>query len=144
MVRLLAAPEGRLVADPHVLFALRRMYGELLGRAGSDADVAHVAAVLLLFNPDEDAAAIAPIRPYVIRSGKSPRGAVWMRGALDVLRTANAPLTASELAALVIAARGIPYSRALHRNATASLLTGLKAKPGVVCHHGRPRRWGLR
>lgn len=119
------------------------MYGELLGRGGTAADVAHVAAVLLLFNPDEDVAAIAPIRPYVIRSGKSPRGAVWMRGALDVLRTANAPLAASELAERVIAARGLPYSRALHRGAASSIRTGLKAKSGVVCHHGRPSRWSL-
>lgn len=131
------------MADPHVLSALRLKYGELLGRGGAAADVAHVAAVLLLFNPDEDVAAIQPIRAYVNRSGKSPRGAVWVRGALNVLRTANAPMNASEIARRVIATQGLPYSRALHRNATASILTGLKGKVSLVGHPGTPRRWLL-
>ena len=132
------------MADPHVLYALRRKYGELLGRGGSPTDLEHVAAVLVLFNPGEDVAAIQPIRPYSHLSGKSPRKAVWMRGALDVLRTANGPMTARDIAGRVIAAAGLPYSRALHRNATASILTGLRKKAGVTCHPGKPRRWSLR
>lgn len=141
MVRLLAAPEGRLVAaDPQVIHALRRKYRELLGRGGSTQDVAHVAAVLLMFRPDEDLSGLLPLRSY---ARQTDTASTWLRGALDALRMANAPMSAAEIAERVIAAQGLVYSRALHRNATASILTSLKSKPHVIRHVGRPTRWSV-
>lgn len=142
MVRLLAAPEGRLMADPQVIHALRRRYRELIGRGGSPEDVAHVAAVLLIFRPGEDLSALARLRPYS-RAGRNSRR-TWVRGALDVLRTANGPMTAREIAERLIADQGLPLTTALRINVVNSLLIGLTKKPGVVCHPGRPRQWHIR
>jgi hypothetical protein len=64
--------------------ALRRKYGQLLGEARDlladrpriKADLEHVGAVLRMFDPDVDLAAITPIRPYKARRGR------WNRTAL--------------------------------------------------------------
>lgn len=129
------------MADPQVIHALRRKYRELIGRGGSPEDVAHVAAVLLMFRPGEDLSALRPLRPYS-RAGRNSRR-TWMRGALDVLRTANGPMTAREIAERVIAAQGLALTTQLRINVVNSLLIGLPKKPGVTCYPGRPRRWVL-
>lgn len=129
------------MADPQVIHALRRKYRELLGQGGSAEDVSHVAAVLLMFRPGEDLTQLRPLRSYS-RHGRNSRR-TWIRGALEVLRTANAPMTAREIAERVIAAHGLTLTAALRINVVNSLLIGLPRKPGVVCHDGRPRRWSL-
>lgn len=130
------------MAAPQVLYALRRKYRELLGRGGSAEDLAHVAAVLLMFEPDEDLSTLLPIRAYA-RAGRN-RKRTWMRGAVDVLRTANAPMSAGEIAERVIAAQGLALTPKLRANVLNSLLIGLRRKPGVFMHPGRPMRWSLR
>ncbi|MDO8296423.1 MAG: hypothetical protein Q7T19_08295 [Caulobacter sp.] len=129
------------MADSHVLFALRRRYGELLGRDGSSENLAHVGAVLRMFNAAEDVASIQPIRRYVNRRGA--HGALWTRTAVRVLRQANEPMTAHEIAVRVLAVLERPYDRATVRNVQASLLNTLKLKQGVVKLPGRPMRWTL-
>lgn len=129
------------MADPQVIHALRRKYRELLGQGGSAEDVSHVAAVLLMFRPGEDLTQLRPLRSYS-RHGRNSRR-TWIRGALDVLRTANSPMTAREIAERVIAAQGLTLTTALRINVVNSLLIGLPRKPGVICHGQAPKRWSL-
>lgn len=131
------------MADSPVLFALRRRYGELLGRGGSADDLGHVAAVLRMFNAGEDVAAIRPIRPYVSRSGRSPRAALWTRTAIAVLKTANEPMSARELAVRVLTLLERPQEPATVKNVQVSLLNTLRLKPDVVRLPGRPMRWAI-
>lgn len=129
------------MADPQVLFALRRRYAELLGRGGSSDDLAHVAAVLLMFSPREDVAAIKPIRVYSNRKGAGR--AVWHRAAMSVLRTANEPMSAREIAARVLTALERPSDPVLLKGVENTIRTVLKTKASVVCLAGRPMRWAL-
>ena len=98
-------------ARPNLYFTgiLRRKYAQLKGLAGdllSDQakiarDMEHVGAVLLMFDPAADLNAIPAIRPY---RGQRRR---WSRDAMKILREANQPLTAVELAQRVIMLRGV-------------------------------------
>ena len=98
------------MAETHVLSALKRRYGEVrwLAEAGADrtADLAHLAAVILMFNPAEDLAAIAPVRRNRNHKGRSKR--IWIETALDVLRAASEPLTTRQIARRVAQVRGAP------------------------------------
>lgn len=93
-----------------VATALKRKYGELKGRdaylfadhAAIRADMAHVGAVLAMFDPGADLAAIPARRP------KKPNGGRWTRTALGILKRANRPLKAYELARLVMSELGVP------------------------------------
>ena len=133
-----------MARNTYVLSGLRRQYGVTLGaiHAGGDKseDLAHLAAVLLMFNPAEDLSAIAPVRPYRANRGR------WLAKALAILRTANEPLSARQIARRIMAAEGIPQAdykrfKALECGlyATLSALEG----DGVVCEAGRPRRWWI-
>lgn len=129
--------------NTYCLSGLRRLYGELLGRGGSKADLAHVRAVIRMLNPNEDFRTIHPIRPHTNRKGGS--GAVWLRAAFDVLRTANAPMTAREIALRVLEARGGPCDAETLQSVQCSLLFTLRRRVGVgiVRHDTSPRRWSL-
>src|SRR5258708_38445348 len=85
----------------YLVMALRRRYGQAKG-AGNASDVEHLGAVILMFEPGADLAAIAPIRLY------KPHRERWSRTALHILRTANAPMRARELARRVMAEHGGP------------------------------------
>ena len=139
-----ADPERQwaMARNTYVLSGLRRQYAVTLGsiRAGDNRaeDLAHLAAVLLMFSPAEDLSAIAPVRPYRANRGR------WLAKALAVLRTANEPLSARALARRIMAAEGIPQAdykwfKALECGlyATLSALEG----DGVVALAGRPKRW---
>src|SRR6266850_3133560 len=94
------------------MFALERLHAELGGQIlqnKKDAKrlakaMVHVEAVLKMLEPGYD------VRPIAVRRRKpNPwfrRGTVF-RHALDVLRTAEAPLTAREIVTAMIAAKGI-------------------------------------
>jgi hypothetical protein len=125
---------------PYVVSALRRKYAELKGAGDADA-MAYVGATLLLFDPGADLAAIRAVRPY-----KRARGR-WSRDALDILRTANEPMTPTELAARVMAKQGLdPTDDKLRRGIMIDLvivLTRLEER-GFVVASGKPRRWSVR
>jgi len=101
------------MAEPHVIAALRDKRAELSGgiadlekRIGQQrADLLHVDAVLRLFAPDLEPAAILP------KAVRQPSG--WFRPGelarmvLDVLRTAPAPLSIREITAQVMERRGL-------------------------------------
>jgi hypothetical protein len=124
---------------PYVVSALRRKYAELKGQADADA-MAHVGATLLLFDPLTDLDAIRAVRPY-----KAARGH-WSRYALDILRTANEPMTPTDLAARVMVAQGLdPADEKLRRGIMIDLVVVLSrlAEQGFVVASGRPRRWAV-
>lgn len=129
--------------NTYCLSGLRRLYGELLGRGGSKADLAHVRAVIRMLSPNEDFRAIRPIRPHTNRKGGS--GAVWLRAAFDVLRTANAPMTAREIAVGILERRGMAVTPETLATVQCSLLVTLRRRVGVgiVRHDTWPRRWSL-
>jgi hypothetical protein len=133
----------------NVVNALKRRYSRCKGAlAAADlftdkdrikADMGHLAAVLAMFEPGVDLDAIPPIRPY-----KPARGR-WNRTALAILRKANRPLKAFELARLVMAEQGIEPDRRTMMTIGYSLqavLARLAAK-GLVVAAGKPRRWSI-
>jgi hypothetical protein len=124
---------------PYVVTALRRKYAELKGKGDSDA-MAHVGATLLMFDPAEDLARIAPLRPY-----KADREH-WTRTALDIMRADHTPLRACELARKVKAAHEVPLDDQRRLVTITCALQGTLAKladQGLVEISGKPRRWAL-
>ena len=101
------------MAEPHVVAALKDKRAELSGniadlekRIGQHrADLLHVDAVLRLFAPDFELAAIPP------KTVRQPSG--WFRPGelarmvLEVLRAAPAPLSIREITAQVMERRGL-------------------------------------
>jgi hypothetical protein len=108
---------------------LKRRYARTLGIAETGEyvgdDLVHLAAVIRMFSPDEDLSAIKPKRPY---RGK---GSKWMRDALDVLRAANEPKTAVELARAIAALHGLT-DRQAYKSICCSLHLTLDDLSGVV------------
>jgi len=94
-----------------------------------------------MFNPAEDLTAIKPIRAY---SRKGRGRAVWHRAAMNVLRTANEPMSAREIALRVLTALERPSDPVLLKAVESTIRTVLKTKPQVACLAGRPMRWSLR
>lgn len=129
--------------NTYCLSGLRRLYAEKLGRGGSKADLAHIRAVIRMISPDEDFRAIKPVRPHTNRKGKS--GAVWLRAAFDVLRKANAPMTAREIAVRVLEARGETVTPETLATVQCSLLVTLRRRigAGIVRSDTWPRQWSL-
>ncbi len=105
----------------------------------------HVEAVIRLFDPAYDVTRIAARRRY--------KGNAWfkrgtiLRHALDVLRKAQGPLTAREIAERMLAARGVagPTPKAM-RSLIASVQTSLVNHDGktvVRAGEGMPARWRI-
>ena len=115
------------MAAAHVIAALRDKRAELSGgiadlekRIGQHrADLLHVDAVLRLFAPDLEPAAILP--KAVRRPNSWFKPGELARLVLDVLRTAPAPLSIREITAQVMERRGLDPQD----NRTAELLRKL-------------------
>lgn len=133
----------------YVIAALKRKYGERRGEfAGRDmltdcerikTDMAHLGAVLAMFEPGVNLAAIRPWRPYKPHRGR------WSRTALDILQRANRPLRAYELARLVMSEQGMEADRRTMFSIGCSLqavLARLQGQ-GLVTAHGKPRQWAI-
>ena len=101
------------MAEPHVIAALRDKRAELSGgiadlekRIGQHrADLLHVDAVLRLFAPDLEPAAILP--KAVRRPNSWFKPGELARLVLDVLRTAPAALTVREITMQIMERRGL-------------------------------------
>ena len=130
----------------YVINALTKRYakakgqlGDLLLREKAQADLAHLGAVLLMFDPGVDLDAIPPRRVY-----KPARGR-WNRTAMEILRKANRPLKAFELARLVMSQQGVEPDRRTLKSIGYSLqavLVRLQTQ-GLVVATGKPRRWSI-
>jgi hypothetical protein len=134
------------MGDTYVIKGLRRKYAEIKGRIRFTSDcwddetltaLCQVGCVLRLFSPGEDLSAIAPRRPY-----KGGRSKHWTRDALDVLRVANGPLTAREIARRIAGARGIADPATLY-SIECSLHATLPKRAGVTMVAANPKRWAI-
>ncbi|WP_332770957.1 hypothetical protein [Phenylobacterium sp.] len=133
------------MAESHVLSALKRRYGQALGMlrgepAQAKADLAHLTAVIRMFNPAEDLAAIPPIRPYKANRER------WNRTVLNILKAADRPLKAMELARLVLVAHGIDPTdqrRLFSISCSLQAVLGRLTAKGLVGATGKPRRWAI-
>jgi hypothetical protein len=126
-----------------LLSGLKRRYAETLGLAPTDPtlteDLAHLAAVIRMFEPFADLTAIRAIRPY------KPQRRRWSRTAMTILRKANAPMTSRELARRVMWASKIEPDRDTLVSIDCSLqavLTRLE-RMDLVKATGKPRRWAI-
>lgn len=135
------------------LFALAKLYSELRGnqlRRNGDTlairtSIEHVGATILLLDPAFDLANIRPVQ----RNRKNPafpRGGMF-RAAIVVMRTANAPMTVTELSLRVFASRGV--------HPTHDQLTTMKGglRSSLLRHEGKtvvkigdipPAHWALK
>ncbi len=138
---------------PQLVKTLRRTYAHKLGEiaagvgdeAALRADLTHLAAVIRMFWPAQDFAAIRPIRPSTNRRGGN--GPVWFTSALDVLREAQEPLTAKEIVRRIMRARGEPEDGPEAVSAECSVLATLgrrRAEIGIVrSGTRRPFKWAV-
>ena len=108
-------------------------------------DMKHVEAVLRMYDPNYDVAAIVGRR----RINGNPwfkRGTLF-RGAIDALRTAAKPLTARELVIAMLAAKGIKNAPAARvRSLRGGVTNSLRNNEGktVECvGEGSPMRWRI-
>lgn len=129
------------MATSPVLSALRRKYAERLG-AYDHAALAHLAPVILMFSPDEDIAAIKPIRHHADHSGGKRQ--LWLGLALDILRTANGPMSVGEVAQRIAADRQITGLGA-RESIKSALNNAFKRREGdvLVAVGNGPRRWSV-
>lgn len=133
------------MAETHVLSALKRRYAQTLGLVrigadGVDVDLAHLSAVIAMFNQDEDLSAIRALRPY-----KADRER-WHRTVLRTLKAADRPLRARELARLVMVAHGIDpgdHKRLLSISCGLQATLARMEAQGFVGVTGKPRRWEI-
>ena len=130
----------------YVSLALKRKHGQLRGllkwnaladREAIAAEIAHVEAVLRMFEPDVDLAAISIIRPYKVERER------WLPTVLQILRTADHPMRAREIARRVMRLHGLEPDQARLVAISCGLqgTLGRLADEGLVKAVGKPRRW---
>jgi hypothetical protein len=141
------------MAESHVVTALIAKYAELSGRkeacekesAALWEYMMHIQATLSLFKEGFDITSILPKHQY--KRNPALKKGEGIREAYSILRTANEPMTAYELALRILSARGIAEpSKAMVQNLRNSIGTCLKKKEkeGVVVSDGsHPKRWKL-
>ena len=134
------------------VYALLKLHAELGGRIKENkreaeklrADMKHVEAVLHLLQPGFNARQIAPRRRY----NPNPlfkRGHVF-RAVLDLLRTAQEPMSAEEIAVALFRSKGVEEpTREQRRNLYGAVSASLRNNEGksVAGDTNRPRRWHL-
>jgi hypothetical protein len=132
------------------MHTLRQLHAELAGKLiGNKAEakrlttaMLQVEAVMKLLQPGYD------VRPIAVRRRKPnpyfKRGTVW-RSALEVLRVADRPLTAREIADRMLAAKGVqePAPKAV-RDLAGAVQASLRNHDGkTVIGQGTPVKWAL-
>jgi hypothetical protein len=134
------------------MYALLRLHAELGGKIKDNKKEAkrlaksmlHVEAVLKMLEPGYD------VRPISVRRRKPnpwfKRGTVF-RHALDVLRTAERPLTTKEITARMLSAKGItnaaPKAARDLAGAVQSSLRNHSGKGVTAVGEGMPARWSV-
>lgn len=140
------------MADPHVISALNSKYARLSGELRKlerqtdklRKDIAHIEATIRLFRAEWHGSEITPVAPLKpSRWGGRGQG---LRLALDVLRNADQPMTAREIATKALASPGIELPDSKTLSAVAGTITAClerRVGVGVTVIEGRPRRWQL-
>ena len=130
---------------------LSQLHAELAGKLRDNKRAAvkirtammQVEAVLQMLQPGFSVAAIAAKR----RNKSNPwfkRGTLF-RSAVDVMRRAGTPMTAKEIAAVLIADKAPQATRKQAIDLQAAILAALrKRNGGAVVGEGSPARWRLK
>jgi hypothetical protein len=138
------------IASKQAVYTLTQLHAELAGKFLENRNAAvkiktamlQVEAVLQMLQPGFSVAAIAAKR----RNKSNPwfkRGALF-RSAVDVLRRAQAPMTAREIADAMIADKAPQATRKQAIDLQAAILAALrKRNGGTVVGEGSPARWRL-
>lgn len=141
------------MAESHVMTALvekrARLFGEIKARRFQiirlEMEVAHIDAVIQMFKPGYDVAAILPKRSF----GKNPAGVPKGSGgryALTILREVGKPLTATEIADKVLLRLGKPNTPEARKMLTTTIVSTLsRRKDGAVIYDAstHPGKWRL-
>jgi hypothetical protein len=141
------------MARPHVVTALERKYAHLLGcqkrlrypSLSLTADLAHIEAVMRLFDPSWDKAGVRPIIPYT--PSRWRKKGLGMRTTIEILKRADTPLTTREIATQVLERLSLPKPDRWEFNSLcASFHTSLSHQidKGLVMVEGKPKRWLLK
>jgi len=136
--------------NDYVVNGLKKLHAELhakLLRSRAEGtryrfQMQNVERVIKMMRPNESLNALVVKRLY--RPNPIFKRGEISRGALAVLRDAKKPLTADEIAAVMLKAKGIANPDRDHiKGVRTSLLTALKVYDGrhVSGDHGRPKRW---
>lgn len=140
------------IATHQATYTLDQLHAELTGKLQANKtegvrlvqSIAHVEAVLKLLDPSYSLRGIS-----VRRRKPNPwfkRGTVW-RSALDVLRQAEGPLTAAEITARMLAAKGVqetaPQAARDLEGAVRAALKNHAGKRVEAVNGTMPVRWGL-
>ncbi len=141
------------MARPQVVTTLERKYARLLGLQSKlpsacpalAQDIAHVAAVIRMFEPDWDQSSVKPVMYRgPARWAKKGQGS---RAAMEVVRHADRPLSATEIARAAYLHCGLepPHNNEL-RLVGADLAYSLRRHFGgaLVASGKRPVRYRLR
>jgi hypothetical protein len=108
------------------------------------ADAKAVEAVLKMFDPEFNARAISA-RRRVTGNPWFKRGTLF-RHALDVLRTATVPMSVTEIAAAMLAAKGVKPTTKQRKGIEAGVRCSLESNAGKSVERigeGVPKRWKL-
>ncbi len=138
------------MARSHVVTGLEYRYARLLGLQATSqngeraANLAHIRAVILLFEPHWDSDAVRPVAPRTpVRWRRKGDG---FKFAVQALREAKRPLSATEIAIRALDLSGIDLPPAsYHRIIGTDLSYGLRRLFGDALQiiEGRPRRYRL-
>lgn len=144
---------SQAMAEPHVITALvdkrARIDGEIKMRryqiARLEMELAHLDAVIKMFQPSYDIAKIATKRTFGKNPAGVPKGAGG-RHALSTLREAGEPLTANDIAGRVLVKLGKEDSPEARRMLAATIVsTFSRRKDGAVQYDAstHPGKWKI-
>ncbi len=141
------------MADPHVITGLIKKFADLQGQikaheqegARLKIDLATIESAIHIFRADADLSLVAPKMPR----NRNPwfRKGHCARAALEVLRNADNPMSAREIALYLLKERGVTDATARSIKFLTSTIYGVLArrKDGPVTLHsnGFPKKWSL-
>jgi hypothetical protein len=139
------------IKSKQAIFTLSQLHAELAGKFAENRNAGvkiktammQVEAVLQMLQPSFDVRSISAKR----RNKSNPwfkRGTLF-RSAVDVLRRAEAPMTAREIAATLIAGKAPQATRKQAIDLQAAILVALrKRNGGTVVGDGVPAQWRLK
>jgi hypothetical protein len=139
------------IASKQAIFTLSQLHAELAGKFAENRNAGvkiktammQVEAVLQMLQPSFDVRGISAKR----RNKSNPwfkRGTLF-RSAVDVLRRAEAPLTARQIAETLIAGKAPLATRKQAIDLQAAILVALRKRNGAtVVGEGAPARWQLK
>lgn len=141
------------MADPHVITALIKKFADLQGQIKAHEqegeriklDLTTIEAAIRVFRADADLSLVAPKMPR----NRNPwfRKGHCARAAIEVLKNAQAPMSAREIALHLLKERGVTDATARSIKFLTSTIYGVLArrKDGPVTLHrdGFPKRWSL-